>query len=107
MANLEDKKCVPCEVGGIPLVKSEIEDYLKDLKGWNNIDDKKIQKEYKFKNFVHAMEFANKITEIAEEEGHHPTLTISWGRVVVNLYTNKINGLHENDFIMAAKIDKI
>lgn len=107
MANLEDKKCVPCEVGGIPLVKSEIEDYLKDLKGWNNIDDKKIQKEYKFKNFVHAMEFANKITEFAEEEGHHPTLTISWGRVVVNLYTNKINGLHENDFIMAAKIDKI
>lgn len=107
MAKLEDKKCVPCQVGGIPLIKSEIEDYLKDVHGWKNIDDKKIEKELKFKDFVKAMEFANKITEIAEEEGHHPTLTVSWGKVIVSLFTHKINGLHENDFIMAAKIDKI
>ncbi len=107
MAKLEDKKCVPCEVGGIPLIKSEIEDYLKDVDAWKNIDDKKIEKEFKFKNFVEAMEFANKIAEIAEEEGHHPTLTISWGKVIVTLFTHMINGLHENDFIMAAKIDKI
>ncbi len=107
MVKLEDKKCVPCEVGGIPLIRSEIQDYLKDIDGWQNIDDKKIQKEFKFKNFFQAMDFANKITEIAENQGHHPTLTISWGKVLVTLFTHKINGLHENDFIMAAKIDKI
>ena len=107
MANLEDKKCVPCQVGGIPLIKTEIEGYLRNLEGWENIDDTKIQKEFKFKNFVDGMKFANRITEIAEEEGHHPTLTISWGNVIVSLFTHKINGLHENDFIMAAKIDKI
>lgn len=107
MVKLEDKKCVPCEVGGIPLIRSEIQDYLKDIDGWQNIDDKKIQKEFKFKNFVQAMDFANKITEIAENQGHHPTLTISWGKALVTLFTHKINGLHENDFIMAAKIDKI
>jgi 4a-hydroxytetrahydrobiopterin dehydratase len=107
MTNLEDKKCIPCQVGGIPLIHSEIEDYLKDVDGWKNIEDKSIEKEFKFKNFVKAMEFANAITEIAEEESHHPTLTISWGRVIVTLFTHKIKGLHDNDFIIAAKIDKI
>ena len=107
MTELSQKKCVPCEVGGIPLIRTEIEDYLKDVDGWKNIDDKKIEKRFKFKNFKEAMDFANKITDIAEEEGHHPTLTISWGQVIVILYTHEISGLHENDFIMAAKIDKI
>ena len=107
MAKLDEKKCIPCEVGGIPLINSEINDYIKDLQGWKNIDDKRIEKEFKFKNFVLGMEFANKITEVAEDQGHHPSLTISWGKVLVTLFTHKINGLHENDFIMAAKIDKI
>ncbi|MDY0234814.1 MAG: 4a-hydroxytetrahydrobiopterin dehydratase [Gudongella sp.] len=107
MTELANQNCIPCQVGGIPLIKSEIEEYLKAVDGWKSLDDKKIEKSFKFKNFREAMDFANKITFIAEEEGHHPTLTVSWGKVIVTLYTHKIGGLDDNDFIMAAKIDKI
>lgn len=70
-------------------------------------EKKKISRQFKFKNFVEAMSFANKITSIAESEGHHPDLAIGWGRVGVELSTHSIGGLSENDFILAAKIDKI
>lgn len=108
MSELSKKKCVPCEVGAIPLQPNEIQEMLKQLEeGWDSKDNKSIQKTFKFKNFLEAMEFANKITEVAENEGHHPTLTISWGKLRVKLFTHKIDGLHENDFILAAKIDKL
>ena len=81
---------------------------LTHLKDWTLAKDfKKISKKFTFKNFVEAMEFANKITPIAESEGHHPDLSIGWGRVDVELTTHAIKGLSENDFILAAKIDKI
>jgi len=81
---------------------------LTHLAGWTLARDfKKLSKQFKFKNFLEAMEFANKITPIAESEGHHPDLSIGWGRVEIELTTHAIGGLSENDFILAAKIDKI
>ncbi len=81
---------------------------LGHVAGWSLSDDmKKISKLFKFKTYVEAMDFANKITPIAESEGHHPDLAIGWGKVEVELTTHSIGGLSENDFILAAKIDKI
>lgn len=108
MSNLLDKKCVPCSIGAIPLDTDEIKELLDNLQtGWKLIDNIKIEKTYKFKNFKEALDFTNKVGELAEDEGHHPDIYLAWGKVIVYLWTHKINGLHENDFIMAAKIDKI
>lgn len=108
MTDLTSKKCVPCEIGAIPLDKDEIQDLMEDLEsGWEVVDDKYIEKTFKFKDFKEALEFTNKVGELAEEESHHPDIFLAWGRVGVKLLTHKIKGLHENDFILAAKIDKI
>ncbi|NLY67426.1 MAG: 4a-hydroxytetrahydrobiopterin dehydratase [Tissierellia bacterium] len=108
MADLASKKCIPCSVGAPSLMEDEIEELKKSLKeGWEVIDNKKLKKIFKFRNFKEALDFTNKIGAIAEEEGHHPDIHLSWGRVVIELWTHKIGGLHENDFILAAKIDKI
>ena len=108
MTDLSNKKCTPCEVGAIPLQPVEIKNMLKDLEdGWTSEDHKSIQKTFKFDDFMGAMDFANRIADLAEEEGHHPTLTVSWGKLKVKLMTHKIKGLHENDFILAAKVDKL
>ncbi|WP_409229287.1 4a-hydroxytetrahydrobiopterin dehydratase [Gudongella sp. SC589] len=108
MSDLSNKKCTPCEVGAIPLQPEEIKNMLKDLdEGWSSDDDKSIHKTFKFDDFMGAMNFANSIAKLAEEEGHHPTLTVSWGKLKASLMTHKIKGLHENDFILAAKIDKL
>lgn len=108
LTDLSNKKCTPCEVGAIPLQPMEIKNMLKDLEeGWTSEDDKSIQKTFKFDDFMGAMGFANRIADLAEEEGHHPTLTVSWGKLKVKLMTHKIKGLHENDFILAAKVDKL
>lgn len=106
--NLSQKRCVPCEVGGAPLSREEAEQLLTQVKEWTLSDDgTKISKECKFKNFLGAMEFANKITPIAEGEGHHPDIFISWGKMKIELTTHAIGGLSENDFILAAKIDAL
>jgi len=105
---LSQKRCVPCEGGTIPLTREEADIFLKQVDGWAlSPDAKKIEKNLKFKNFVEAVAFVNTITSIAEEEGHHPDLRVSWGKVVVELTTHAIGGLSENDFILAAKIDAI
>jgi len=107
-AELENKKCVPCELGTNPLNHSDImvfSDILSD--GWEVINDVKIEKKFKFKDFKEALEFTNKVGALAEEEGHHPDIQLSWGKVVISLTTHKIHGLSENDFIMAVKIDKL
>ncbi len=105
---LENKKCVPCE-GGVPVIKGDdIENYSCQLKtNWDVVDEKMIRKEFLFPDFVAAMGFANKVGDIAEEEAHHPDLHISYGKVIVELWTHAIDGLSENDFIVAAKIDAI
>ena len=105
---LEEKSCVPCR-GGIPaLDKVEAEKLLADVSDWKLIDDAtKIQRNYAFDNFVDALAFTNKVGELAESENHHPDITLGWGYCSVVFYSHKINGLHENDFIMAAKTSKL
>lgn len=106
--DLSSKKCVPCEIGTPPLVKEEYEPLLKSLSSkWEVVEDKKIRNEFKFKDFTQAMDFVNKVANLAEAEGHHPNIHIYYNRVVIDLTTHNIHGLSENDFIMASKIDKL
>ena len=86
----------------------EIAEYMKHVHGdWKVTGDKKISKEYSFVNFRHTMDFVNMVADLAEEEGHHPDMMVSYGKVVIELWTHAINGLSENDFILAHKIDKL
>ena len=106
--DLTQKKCVACEGGAQPMTPMEAEAMSKHINGWAVARGaKSISKSFTFKNFVEAMNFANKITPIAETEGHHPDLSIGWGKVDIELTTHAIKGLSENDFILAAKIDKV
>lgn len=106
MINLLKKKCVPCEGRVLPLSKEETEKYLAQLDGWS-LDEKAkgISKEFKFKDFIGAINFVNKIAEIAESEGHHPDIHIFYNKVLIELSTHSIGGLSENDFILAVKLD--
>ncbi len=105
MPNLTQKHCVPCE-GGVPmLMPEEVGEYLKQVPGWTrDLTSTKISRTFRFKDFVEAMKFVNKVAELAEEEGHHPNLLINYSRVTLTLWTHAIGGLSENDFILAAKI---
>lgn len=106
--DLTQKKCVPCEGGIPPYDENKIKDYLTVLKTkWEVVDNKKLKKEFKFKDFKEAMTFVNKVADIAEEENHHPDISIYYSKVVIELWTHKIGGLHENDFIMASKIERL
>ena len=107
--DLHKKKCVPCR-GDIPsFTRKQIDEYLKYLADWNVlINDKKafyLSKIYKFTNFEESLNFINKISNIAEEENHHPDLKFGWGYVEINIFTHAINGLSLSDFILASKID--
>lgn len=107
-ASLVKGHCESCEGGTEPLKKEEIANYLSLLKTpWKVSEDKKIEKEYKFKDFKESMEFVNKIADIAEEQGHHPNIEIEYNRVEVELTTHAIKGLSVNDFVMASKIEAI
>lgn len=109
MNNLLNKKCAPCEGNKVmPLKEEEAKKYLEQVSGWV-LNGKKdgISKEYKFKDFVGAINFVDKISEIAEEEGHHPDIHIFYNKVALELSTHSIGGLSENDFILAAKIDAV
>lgn len=106
--DLSQKRCKPCEGGRAPFDRNQAEDYLKALSGWGLWEEgKAIRKEYKFKNFRAVISFFNRIAEIAEEENHHPDLRIGYNRVGVELSTHAIKGLSENDFILAAKFDRV
>jgi 4a-hydroxytetrahydrobiopterin dehydratase len=110
MINLAAGKCVACRSGEPALTDAEVQDLLMHVHQWevkevNGI--KRLEKIFKFKNFVDALAFTNKIGAIAEEEGHHPLLITEWGRVTVNWWTHVIKGIHKNDFIMAAKTDEL
>lgn len=105
---LAERKCVPCEGGIPPLTKAEAEKLMPELDGWMLIDDANLlAKSFRFKDFVETMQFVNKVAAIAEEEGHHPDMTVSYGSATIELMTHAIGGLSENDFIVAAKIDKL
>lgn len=108
MTDLAQKKCVACE-GGVPkLTRTDAEAFLTHTPEWAlNGEATKISREFRFKSFKDALAFANRVGDIAEEEGHHPDLAVSWGKVGVRLTTHAIAGLSENDFILAAKIDRL
>ncbi len=104
---LSNKKCSPCEGGIEKLGGPQLLSLLQSIgKEWKLIENYKIKKEYRFVNFVQTMQFVNKVADLAEKEGHHPDLLISYGKCEIELWTHAINGLSENDFILAAKIDK-
>ena len=105
---LSEKHCVPCGGGTPPLKADEIARYAAELKTkWDVINEKKLRREFKFKDFKQAMAFVNKVAGVAESEGHHPDIFISYNRVVIELWTHAIKGLSENDFIVARKIELI
>jgi len=104
---LEKKKCVPCEGGIPPLSEDEILEYVTLIKGWVVRNNKKIVRTFNFVNFKHTMDFVNEVARIAEEEGHHPVMHLDYGSAEIELWTHAIDGLSENDFILAAKIDKL
>jgi len=111
MTDLFKKKCKPCE-GGIPALDiSEIHKYQKKIDGWEvKSNEKKInflEKEFKFKNFLNSQKFVNEVSKISENEGHHPDILFGWGYAKIKITTHAIEGLSENDFILAAKIDQI
>lgn len=105
--NLAEKHCVPCR-GGVPALKGEALELLKaQLTGWQVVDEHHLLKAYSFPDFRSALDFVNKAGAVAEEEGHHPDLLLSWGKVEAKIWTHKVNGLTESDFILAAKLDRI
>jgi len=111
MDELIKKKCVPCEGGVLPFDVSEIHKYQKKVDGWEISQDEKkiffINKKFNFKNFLDSQNFINKVGEISEIEGHHPDILFGWGYAEIKITTHDIEGLSENDFILAAKIDQL
>ena len=106
MSDLAQKECVPCKGGMPPLQGQGLADLLEKLgNGWRVIGGHHLEKEFTFKNFREALVFTNKVGELAEQQRHHPDLGLSWGRVNITIWTDKIDGLSESDFILAAKID--
>ncbi len=104
MSELAAKKCVPCK-GGVPPLKGEVLQVLqKQVEDWDVVEEHHLLKTFKFPDFRKALDFVNRVGEIAEQEGHHPVITFTWGKVEIKIYTHKINGLTESDFILAAKI---
>ena len=105
--DLADKKCIPCRGGVPPMEPGRAGELLAQLGGgWELNSAGHLQRQYGFGNFVEAMAFANRVTEIAEAENHHPDLHIAWARCVVEIWTHKIQGLTESDFYFAAKADR-
>ena len=111
MNDLLNKKCVPCEGGVLPFDLSEIHKFQKKVDGWDILKNKKniffLNKKFIFKNFLESQNFVNKVSSISEEEGHHPDISFGWGYAELKITTHAIEGLSENDFILAAKIDQI
>ena len=108
MSELTAKHCVPCRGGIPPLKGAEISELMEKLNGsWEVIDEHHLEKEWTFENFLDALSFTNQLGALAEEEGHHPNISLTWGWVKVQIWTHKIEGLSESDFILAAKIDEL
>jgi 4a-hydroxytetrahydrobiopterin dehydratase len=108
MSALTSKTCTPCRGGVPPLSPQEAERFLAETPDWSLLDDaKRIKRTFKVRDFASAMELARKVGELAEREGHHPDITFGWGYCRVEFQTHKIDGLHENDFIMAAKVNEL
>ena len=108
MSELASRSCTPCKGGMPPLSPDEASDLLGSAPGWTLEDEaRRLERDFKFKNFSAALAFVNRVGEIAEAEGHHPDIAFGWGYARITLFTHKIGGLHENDFIVAAKINQV
>jgi 4a-hydroxytetrahydrobiopterin dehydratase len=107
MSELASRDCVPCRGGVPPLEGQAIESLLKQLDGWEVVEGHHLRKSFEFKNFREALELVNRIGELAESAGHHPDIFFGWGHAEVSIWTHKIDGLTESDFILAAKIDAL
>ena len=106
MSELAKKECVPCSGGVPPLKGSELEVLRRQLvEGWTVADEHHLEKEYQFDDFRQALDFTNKVGEMAEDQNHHPDILLAWGKVKVTIWTHKIDGLTESDFFFAAKCD--
>jgi 4a-hydroxytetrahydrobiopterin dehydratase len=105
MSKLAQKSCVPCKGGVPPLTEDEIKPLLSQLKGWSVEDSHHLSKTVTFPDFAQALDFVNRVGALAEAEGHHPDLHLSYGKVVIKVWTHKIDGLTESDFVFAAKVD--
>jgi 4a-hydroxytetrahydrobiopterin dehydratase len=104
---LAEQRCVPCRGGVPPLAPEKVAELLSQVSGWEAVDNHHLVKTWRFPDFVTALDFVNRAGAIAEEQGHHPDLYLSWGKVEVRIWTHKIDGLTESDFILAAKLDRL
>ena len=108
MTELAKKDCVPCRGGVPPLEGPQIKKLLDELgNGWMVVEDHHLEKEYRFDDFKQALSFTNRVGALAEEQGHHPDVYLAWGKVKLLVWTHKIDGLTESDFIFAAKADEV
>ena len=107
MSDLASKTCVPCKGGIPPLAGKELADLAKQVPDWQVMNGHHLKRLFKFPDFVQALAFVNKVGEVAEGQGHHPDILLSWGKAEVTTWTHKIDGLTESDFILAAKIDRL
>ena len=107
MSELAERQCVPCR-GGVPPMKGEqINEMSSQLPDWQVVNEHHLQRAYSFKDFREALAFVNRVGELAEEQGHHPDISFGWGKADITIWTHKIDGLTESDFVLAAKIDKL
>src|SRR3989338_11103810 len=107
MDKLSGKECVPCKGGIPPLKGEELRKLNKQLENWKIVKEHHLEKEYKLKDFKEALDFTNKVGRLAEEQNHHPDIYLSYGKVKIILWTHKIDGLKESDFIFAKKVDEV
>lgn len=106
-SKLDQMRCVPCEGGEPALTKAEIAKYAADVPEWKVTEGPRLVRQFKFRDFVHAMQFVNAMAAVAEEQGHHPDFFVHWNEVRVELWTHATGGLHANDFILAYRLDRI
>ena len=107
MTELADKQCVPCRGGVPPLKGKDLENLQQSVPQWNVINEHHITRTFTFPDFRQALDFVNRVGALAEEQGHHPDILLAWGKAETTLWTHKIDGLTESDFVMAAKIDRL
>ena len=107
MSDLADRQWVPCRGGVPPLTAEEIQPLAAQVPDWQVVEAHHLQRAFKFSDFRETLDFVNRIGELAEEQGHHPDICFGWGKADVSIWTHKIDGLTESDFVLAAKIDKL
>ena len=107
MSELAERQCVPCRGGMPPMKGDEITEMSSQLPDWQVVNEHHLQRSYRFKDFRESLDFVNRVGELAEEQGHHPDICFGWGKADMTIWTHKIDGLTESDFVLAAKIDKL